>query len=878
MIKSGIGRFLITAAVIVCATVCLASGATEPNWSYTYKDYYESSDKVENDSFYHSIIWPQGAFPPSEPYLFHKDTGELGFGGLNGQVNAQLVYRFPLEQEQDIRTISGRLKIEVLFPYDNSGSKQELQYSLSSDGINWSAAKKLEEGTNYISIKSVRGICYITFSGIGVLIDYIEVVLNSDPADYFVPSTQCPTIQAAIDLAQDSDINEVSIEVAPGTYKGAGNCEIDFKGKAITVYSKKGPEQTIIDCESKYRGFYFHQGEVSSSVLRGFTIKNGAKSGTVIPDEDDYWIQNSSHPIGGGIYCEFSSPSIINCIIQNCSTILGGGIGIVGASPMIADCVIQNCYVGNPSSHRLGGYGAGIALIRDSDAVIVNTIIKNNKGYNTSLGAGVYCSQSTALLANCEIRSNSAGTSGSVTGGGVYAAGLLTDIELRNCIIADNIAQSGAGIFTDSIEDTTDMESDEICNVLVTNCTIANNDIPSPQSTIGGGIHSLCCNIVVQNSIVWGNDSQNIYIDDAVYEYPVRYSNVQGDYEGQYNISIDPCFASPSTGDYHLKSRYGRYNPVQKTWILDTAHSACIDAGDPQNAIGPEPFPHGKRINMGAYGGTEQASMNFTQYIFHVAKIGSNSNTGLSREKAFLTIQRAVNEAVDGDVIMIWPGIYEEEVSFAGKAITIQSADDAAEVRAKGGYAFSFNQGLYRDSILRNLIITNCGLGAIYCEGASPTLMNLTIAYNNYGIYSGESGSSAIVKHCIFYNNTYGDFDIHDPLIKYNITYCRLGTGQFNYVSDKTTNFTDNPRFANSNKENGDYHLQSFYGRYSATNGWVGPDSYHSKCIDAGDIEISFGREPWPNNGIINIGAYGGTPYASRSSISTSPIYGDAAP
>jgi hypothetical protein len=36
--------------------------------------------------------------------------------------------------------------------------------------------------------------------------------------------------------------------------------------------------------------------------------------------------------------------------------------------------------------------------------------------------------------------------------------------------------------------------------------------------------------------------------------------------------------------------------------------SPCIDAGDPNGSIGWEPFPNGGVINMGAYGGTAEAS------------------------------------------------------------------------------------------------------------------------------------------------------------------------------------------------------------------------------------------------------------------------------
>ena len=54
---------------------------------------------------------------------------------------------------------------------------------------------------------------------------------DDGPADF-------SDIQAAIDDSNDGDI----IEVRPGTYTGTGNRNIDFKGKAITVKGKYGPE------------------------------------------------------------------------------------------------------------------------------------------------------------------------------------------------------------------------------------------------------------------------------------------------------------------------------------------------------------------------------------------------------------------------------------------------------------------------------------------------------------------------------------------------------------------------------------------------------------------------------------------------------------
>jgi hypothetical protein len=74
------------------------------------------------------------------------------------------------------------------------------------------------------------------------------------------------------------------------------------------------------------------------------------------------------------------------------------------------------------------------------------------------------------------------------------------------------------------------------------------------------------------------------------------------------NLRVDPLFTDPNAGDFHLKSQAGRWDPVRALWIQDGVTSPCIDAGDPMSPIGWEPFPHGGVVNLGAYGGTAEAS------------------------------------------------------------------------------------------------------------------------------------------------------------------------------------------------------------------------------------------------------------------------------
>ena len=59
--------------------------------------------------------------------------------------------------------------------------------------------------------------------------------------------------------------------------------------------------------------------------------------------------------------------------------------------------------------------------------------------------------------------------------------------------------------------------------------------------------------------------------------------------------------------DVHPHSKAGRW--TESGYVLDRVHSPAIDAGDPLAPFGAEPRPNGKRLNLGRYGGTEEASL-----------------------------------------------------------------------------------------------------------------------------------------------------------------------------------------------------------------------------------------------------------------------------
>ena len=72
------------------------------------------------------------------------------------------------------------------------------------------------------------------------------------------------------------------------------------------------------------------------------------------------------------------------------------------------------------------------------------------------------------------------------------------------------------------------------------------------------------------------------------------------------SISSDPGFVDRAGADLHLSSIRGSYHSGQ--WSSDTFGSIGIDAGALDALYTKEPGPNGDRINLGAFGGTEQAS------------------------------------------------------------------------------------------------------------------------------------------------------------------------------------------------------------------------------------------------------------------------------
>jgi len=137
---------------------------------------------------------------------------------------------------------------------------------------------------------------------------------------------------------------------------------------------------------------------------------------------------------------------------------------------------------------------------------------------------------------------------------------------------------------------------------------------------------------------------------------------------------------------------------------------------------------------------------------------GDDNNDGLTPETAFATISKAIDVAEDGDTVLVYSGIYTEEINFLGKAITVQGVatnDGVPILQNPDDFAASFYYSEGPDSILKNFVIRNSFM-AIFIAGSSPTISNVTVVDNKYGI-EAYVGSEPDISSSILWNNTDGD-------------------------------------------------------------------------------------------------------------------------
>lgn len=405
-----------------------------------------------------------------------------------------------------------------------------------------------------------------------------------------------PTIQAAVDAAGSGD----TILLAPGVYTGWENRGITIN-KPLTIRGLGGPEQCILDCEEGGRGFSVVLEDANAEVVfEGLTVTNG-------------WVNLFEGSIFGGgavLLSGHGKARLSDCIIRGNRAIgfgygysgYGGGISCYGYWQLfIRNCIVQNNIAeGGPGSDCLDipsgdAFGGGIYCqagdmdIRDSSLIgnlslggFVNWGECGPMQFGRGYGGGI-CSgngRANMVLDHCLVVGNNVCTCH--TAYPAYGTGLAGGAgTIRNCTFCTPYHPA-----TEGYSGIWDFAGD------ITNSIFQDSDIVSPNAQVS---YCLTTHSIAGTGNITSDPNTPIFADPGYW-----------DRRGLGWIG-DDVFVP---GDYHLKSQDGRWDPTLKIWVKDTVTIPCIDAGDPADeGWKQELWPNGRRINMGAYGGTAEASM-----------------------------------------------------------------------------------------------------------------------------------------------------------------------------------------------------------------------------------------------------------------------------
>ena len=461
---------------------------------------------------------------------------------------------------------------------------------------------------------------------------YVDDDLDGDGTSW---ENALPSIQAAIDVAADGD----TILVNDGFY-----APIVTRNRAITIRSRNGAGKTVIDGGGVKRcatlGAYTFE---RNTILAGFTLQNGYAE------------------CGGGVY----GGTLTNCALTGNEAEIDGG-GVYGGT-------LTNCILTGNSTYDWGGGACGSTLH--------NCLLAGNS--SAAKGGGAYYS----FMTNCLLIDNFARL-----GGGA------SDSTLRNCTLASNEAwQQGGGAYDCALANSiiwgNTAPKDENCYVADDDDDGEEGDEPEP-----------------------GDDAGLVYCCTT----PLA--------DGQGNIDVAPLFVDPVNGDCRLRAGspcvdagdtalvsgddeidlagnprisngavdMGAYEGVVSGFVISgsveghgqiSPPNAVVSAGGNVTFEARESgrvFSHflvnGERVPGSAktYTFTDiqadaEIAVVFENKIWYVdVNNGNDEGTGLSWDDAKWSIQAAVNEAVDGDVIEVAEGDYQP-IDTDNKAIVIRS-------------------------------------------------------------------------------------------------------------------------------------------------------------------------------------------------------------
>lgn len=362
--------------------------------------------------------------------------------------------------------------------------------------------------------------------------------------------------QQALDQAVLNSKNDI-IQLVGGTYGISGNNNKSFKYKSSEPYSLIIKGGYTAGCASR-------AANPSATLLDGENIDQG-------------WSTS-----GGGTY-EFDTNGTLYDMDTNGGVLTlydqdtGGTVTLYDfdtTSSTVAKIVLDGLTIQNGKSGNGGGIYANVA----KPLLLSNNIFRKNSA-NSYAGLFVEADNGNVLLRNNMITDNTA----SNAAGGLYVYSRGKVDLVNNTISGNSAGSSGGGLYLQT------EGSGAVADIF--NCIIWGN-----SATEGGDIYSL--------TDYWQPGTVNLLYNDFD---PAKLSGTYTYSEG--NITADPLFAAPLTGDYHLSissplinagNNGARYLPTTDFEGNARISGAAVDTGADELLLDTEAPTGSVTINSGA--------------------------------------------------------------------------------------------------------------------------------------------------------------------------------------------------------------------------------------------------------------------------------------
>lgn len=352
-------------------------------------------------------------------------------------------------------------------------------------------------------------------------------------------------------------------------------------------------------------GWYPHWGGAICTIKNDITLDGCVFEGNYLDPSDGGGVGGAININGGHVVIKKSTFNGNYASANHAGDPLGGALAIRSATKFeMSDCKLIKNYIDGYGVDNATAAGCYFDDFNATDGVMTASVVRcvfdsSSVPVEKLSMSDIFINCGHLYMTNCLI-----------TGARGANANMQYSLRVRRVAFPKTASNKLSGSQLDLVSKQHTIIAD--CSLNLVNCTISDGS-KNGVAAIGDDVK-----LNLENCISWGNALTGI-----VNATSVKYTCSQEEQEGEGNFVADPLWTGKPY--YHLVTK-AKNGYIQDGYFGGTFNgeksavsSPCIDAGitNAPNHIF-EPHAKGRRINLGAYGGTPWASKTYYQLGTHL--------------------------------------------------------------------------------------------------------------------------------------------------------------------------------------------------------------------------------------------------------------------